>query len=390
MELDRNQPTGSGLPKALLAPWFDQPAAWLVLLGIGLTVFVCGHRLHSRRAPATDRPHSSPVSRRPLPPSWSPGAPRNSANSRPSAEVPGAGWRSRLSALLAATFAVPATRSFDLPALQFAAGLLQFAFFPCVAIAAVAMLLSTRGRSFGPQFWLEATLVALCVGTVLWLALPHELAPDVLPARGSWTVGLDAVIGVLAAILLLRRSDWQGWPGLVAFALALGALLGARLLEAHAAADGPQLAVLRSAAGLFAMATFAIAAHFDYLRTERRAPPMDAAERGSPFALAHALCRADARGLCAPDAAFGQLRRPGRSHCLGRLHRGGPPVRAPGHRDGARGRSPDGSCHAFGRGALQRADPQYGGRHRHRRRQMAGSATSRRPRSASSDSRRRT
>ena len=35
---------------------------------------------------------------------------------------------------------------------------------------------------------------------------------------------------------------------------------------------------------LSAIATFAVAAHFDYLRTERRAPPMDAAERGSPFA----------------------------------------------------------------------------------------------------------
>ena len=38
MELDRNQPSGSGLREAL-APWFDHSAAWLVLLCIGLTLF---------------------------------------------------------------------------------------------------------------------------------------------------------------------------------------------------------------------------------------------------------------------------------------------------------------------------------------------------------------
>jgi diguanylate cyclase (GGDEF)-like protein/PAS domain S-box-containing protein len=281
MELDRNQPTGSGL-RAALAPWFDQPAAWLVLLGIGLTVFV------SIIAFAAGEPGDGSAAFiagiaatvAAIVVAWRAARLRELKSERRSA------WRwlaLALSALLAATFVVPATRSFELPGLQFAAGLLQFAFFPCVAIAAVAMLLSTRNRSFGPQFWLEATLVALCVGTVLWLAMPHELAPDVLPARGSWTVGLDAVIGVLAAILLLRRSDWQGWPGLVAFALALGALLGARLLEAHAAADGPE-SLFSSPLQVLAMATFAIAAHIDYLRTERRAPPMDAAERGSPFA----------------------------------------------------------------------------------------------------------
>jgi hypothetical protein len=178
---------------------------------------------------------------------------------------------------------MPAIRSFDIPALHLASSPLQFAFFPFAAMAAVGLLRSTRGKSFGPQFWLEATLVALCVGTVLWLAMPHDLAPDSLPARGSWTLGLDAVIGVLAAILLLRRSDWQGWPGLVAFALALGSLLGARLLEALAATAGG-VSLFAGPLHISAIAAFAIAAHFDYLRTERRAPPIDAAERGSPFA----------------------------------------------------------------------------------------------------------
>jgi len=281
MELDRNQPSGSGLRDAL-APWFDHPAAWLVLLCIGLAVFTSisgftagglGDALAVFLAGIVATLAAIAVA-------WSAaGLPELNSERRRA-------WRwlaLALGAQLAATLAVPPTRSLDLPALQFAASLLQFAFFPCAAMAAVGMLLSTRGKSFGPQFWLEATLVALCVGTVLWLAMPHDLAPDVLPARDSWTVGLDAVIGVLAAILLLRRSDWQSWPGLVAFALALGAFLGARLLEAHAAAAGIS-SPLTGPLHLFAIAMFAIAAHFDYLRTERRAPPMDAAERGSPFA----------------------------------------------------------------------------------------------------------
>ena len=105
-------------------------------------------------------------------------------------------------------------------------------------MAAVGFLLSSRGRAFGAQFWLEATLVALCVGSVLWLALPHGLAQGQLPSRSSWTVGLDAVIGVLAAVLLLRRSDWRQWPGHVDLRVRARALVGARLLEAHAASRG--------------------------------------------------------------------------------------------------------------------------------------------------------
>jgi diguanylate cyclase (GGDEF)-like protein/PAS domain S-box-containing protein len=162
-------------------------------------------------------------------------------------------------------------------------GLLEFAFFPCAAMAAAGFLLTSRGRAFGPQFWLEAVLVALCVGSVLWLALPHSLPAGQLASRSSWTVGLDAVIGVLAAVLLLRRSDWRNWPGHVTFAFALGALLGSRLLEAHAAARG-QVSLLAAPLHVGAIAAFAAAAHLDHIRAERRSPPMDAAERGSPIA----------------------------------------------------------------------------------------------------------
>jgi diguanylate cyclase (GGDEF)-like protein/PAS domain S-box-containing protein len=281
MELDRNQPPRNGLREAL-SPWFDHASARLVLLCLALTAFaaVTGY--------TAGRPGDELVALfvgiaatlAAMSVAWRAHALQELKPGRRSA------WRWLALALgvqLAATLAVPALSRFESSMLQAGASLLQFAFFPCAAMAATGLLLSTREKSFGPQFWLEATLVALCVGTVLWLAVPHDLAPGSLPARGAWTVGLDAVIGMLAAILLLRRSDWQGWPGLVAFAFAMIALVGARLLEAHAAAGGG-ISAWAGPAHLFAIAAFAVAAHLDYLRTLRRAPPMDAAERGSPFA----------------------------------------------------------------------------------------------------------
>jgi len=281
MELDRNQPSVGGL-RETLTPWFDHSAAWIVLLCIGLTVFSAIDGFVEGGPDEALVPFFTRIAATvaAMFAAWRASRLPDLKSERRNA------WRwlaLALAAQLAATLAVPATRSFDQPAVQAASSLLQFAFFPCIAMAAIGLLRSTRARSFGPQFWLEATLVALCVGTVLWLALPHDLAHDALPERGSWTVGLDAVIGVLAATLLLRRSDWQGWPGLVAFAFALCALLGARLLEAHAAAAGG-LSLFAGPLQVAAIATFAIAAHFDYVRSERRAPPMDAAERGSPFA----------------------------------------------------------------------------------------------------------
>jgi len=58
----------------------------------------------------------------------------------------------------------------------------------------------------------------------------------------------------------------------------LGALVGARMLEAHAASRG-QLSFLAAPMHIGAIAAFAIAAHLDHLRTERRAPPIDAPTR---------------------------------------------------------------------------------------------------------------
>jgi len=281
MQLERNQPAGNELREAL-APWFDHSAAWLVLLCIGLTIFAAltgytaglyGNALATLFTAIAATLAAMSVA-------WRASTLRELRSERRRA------WRFlaiALGAEIAATLVVPAMRTFDVPVLQMGAGLLQFAFFPFAAMAAMGLLFSTRGKSFGPQFWLEATLVALCVGAVLWLALPHDLPMDALPARDSWTVGLDAVIGVLAALLLLRRADWQGWPGLVAFSLALLALVGSRLLEAHAAAAAAP-SVYAGPLRLFSIAAFAVAAHLDYVRSERRAPPMDAAERGSPFA----------------------------------------------------------------------------------------------------------
>jgi len=278
---DRSPPIGNGLRDAL-APWFDHAAAWLVLLCVALA-------LGATIASAAGSPLVVGL----------PGLVADVIATLAAifVAVRGAGlhdlegcrrnaWRWLALALgieLATIFLVPPTRALQLPMLQWLTNALQFAFFPCAAMAAACFLLSTRRQALGPQFWLEAGLVTLCVGVVLWLALPHDLPPDVLAARASWTVGLDAVLGVLAGILLLRRSDWYGWPAMAAFALALGMLVGSRLLEAHAAATGvaPTFAV---ALHLAAIAGFAVAGHLEYVRAERRPPPMAAAERGSPLA----------------------------------------------------------------------------------------------------------
>src|SRR5262245_33203044 len=281
MELDRKQPSGNGLREAL-SPWFDHGAAWLVLLGIGLSAFsaIRGYLTGGRddelvtlfTVTAATLAAIAVTSRT-----------ATLEELKPVRRRAGRWLAWALAFQLVATLLVPTLRQFDFPAVQGLSGFLQFAFFPCAAMAATSLLLSTRGKLFSPQFWLEATLVALCVGTVLWLSLPHDLAADALPARGGWTVGLDAVIGVMAAILLLRRSDWRGWPALVTCAFALGGLVGARLLEAHAAAAGLPA---RFAAPLqvAALAALAVAAHFDYLRAVRSAPPMDAEDRVSPVA----------------------------------------------------------------------------------------------------------
>ncbi|HKX58757.1 MAG TPA: EAL domain-containing protein [Steroidobacteraceae bacterium] len=281
MELESDQ-RSAGRLRDSLAPWFDQPAAWLVLLCIALAAFAAasGIALGGHDETLVVLLTGAAVSLAAI------FLARRASELRQLRPARRSAWRWLGFALLAqfvASLAVPPLRPFSHPVVQAFSGLLQFAFFPCAAIAAVQLLRSTRGKAFGPQFWLEAVLVALCVGAVLWLALPHGLPGDSLPARGSWTLAFDAVIGVLAAVLLLRRSDWKGWPGLAAFALAAGALVGSRMLEAHAAAGG---GTSRYAGPLYvaAIAAFALAAHFDYLRTERRAPPMDAAERGSPFA----------------------------------------------------------------------------------------------------------
>jgi diguanylate cyclase (GGDEF)-like protein/PAS domain S-box-containing protein len=286
MELERNQPPGNGLREAL-APWFDHAAAWLVLLCAGFAAFstLAGFTPGaSRDGPATVLATAA-ATLAAIAAVWRASGLHDLDATRRRA------WRWLAYALtvqLAATLAFTAAHYLDAPGLQAGAGTLKSAFFPCAAIAVAAMLLSTRGTSFGPQFWLESLLVALCVGTALWLALPHEFAPVTLvpgpaTARVSWTAVMDGVVVVLASILLLRRSDWRGWPGLVTFALGLAAIAGSRLLDAITIATDDTMKAVRPL-HLLALAAFAIAAHFDYLRTERRAPPMDAAQRGSPLA----------------------------------------------------------------------------------------------------------
>jgi diguanylate cyclase (GGDEF)-like protein/PAS domain S-box-containing protein len=280
-ELERNQPPDRGLGEAL-APWYDHPAAWLVFICLGLTTFALVASLaHGASVGATDALLAivmAGVAAIPV-------ALRSAALDSLSAARRRA-WRWVAWALvlhLAATLYEPVLRLPDVAAARFGMDLLQFAFLSCAAVAAAGFLIASRGRGFGKEFWLEATLTALCVGTALWLVLPQNLAPGTAPVGASGSGGTHVATGMLAAILLLRRSDWRGWPALVTLAFALAALAGASLLELHAAATGvgSRFAFPLHVA---ALAGFAIAAHFDYLRAERRMPPVDAATRGSPFA----------------------------------------------------------------------------------------------------------
>ncbi len=252
MALDPNQPSRNRL-REILVPWFDHVSGWLVLLCFALAA--AGPWI-ARSLPIPD--------------------PELAGHAVLAAAVLAAGfvcWRtssltdlrvSRRNAWSWIAFALVA----ELASIVAGADALQFLFLALAAFAAGAMLVSTRDQSFGAQFWLESLIVSLCIGAVLWLSLP---------AQAPWQSLLDASLVVFAATLLLRRSSWQGWPGLVTFALALIALAGARLLTAAAATGMERLQ-------LAAIAAFALAAQLDYLRTARRVPPMDAAERGSPFA----------------------------------------------------------------------------------------------------------
>ncbi len=271
MELEPDQPPGSGLRDALAAQ-HGHAAAWRVLACAGLAVLAMLAGLApgaSRYGPFTVL-ITTAATVAAIAVIWRTTRLRDLVQPRRRA------WRWLAFALgvqASATLAHAAALAFELPALESAAGLLKLAFIPCAATAAVAMLLSTRGKSFGAQFWLEALLVALCLGAGLWLAIPRGLMPS----------ALDAALIMLAAILLLRRSDWHGWPGLVAFALALMALAGSRLSETITIAGNGSL-MATCPLYLLALVAFAAGAHLEYLRTQRQAPPMDAAERGSPLA----------------------------------------------------------------------------------------------------------
>ncbi|MGH6782367.1 MAG: diguanylate cyclase domain-containing protein, partial [Sphingomonadaceae bacterium] len=195
------------------------------------------------------------------------------------------GWYWLIAALLAhaAGIALPAV------------SVLQTAFAPLAAIAAVCFLRSTRAQPFAVKFWLEALIVVLCIGALLWFGA--------LAGRSDAVSLSGAAVAVLAAVLLLRTSDWRGWPGLAVIALSLAALAAARLQGAVTAWQG-----------ILCVAGFAAAAHLEYLRNERSEPPLGAADHGSPLApvvpyialmlAGYALFRLESGSISEPVAAF--------------------------------------------------------------------------------------
>ncbi|HEU0225231.1 MAG TPA: EAL domain-containing protein [Steroidobacteraceae bacterium] len=270
-----------------MALWFDHRSGWFVLLcaGFAATGTLAGFAPGATRYGLAPLLATAAATFAAIAAAWHASGLEDATAPRRQA------WRwlgVALGIQLAGAFAVAATFAFEAPELHAAAVFLKFAFFPCAIAAVAAMLLSTRHQPFGALFWLEALLVALCIGAVLWLALPRNLAPFPMPtaappALAAWAATLDAGLLALAAVVLLRRSDWRGWPGLVFFALGLGGLAGSRLLEAMTVAGGRAPAAT-CPLQLLALVAIAVAAHLEYLRAERQAPPMDAAERGSPLA----------------------------------------------------------------------------------------------------------
>jgi diguanylate cyclase (GGDEF)-like protein/PAS domain S-box-containing protein len=283
MALDQDQLPGSPL-RAALATWFDRASGWLVLACTAVAGFAAFPVFGPLAASGTTLSLVliAVASVAAIAVVWQASLLHDLSPWRRAA------WRwiglaiaFELAGLLAGNVAAANA----LPALSACAGWLHIAFFPCAAIAGAALLWSSRGTAFGLQFWLETPIVVLCIGALLWLVVPHTVAPTPMLAGGAppgaaWAAVLDGAVILAAAILLLRRSDWQGWPGLVTFAFALAGLAAARLLELVGAGMATGATPLR----LLSLATLALAAQFDYLRNERLAPPMNVSERGSPLA----------------------------------------------------------------------------------------------------------
>jgi diguanylate cyclase (GGDEF)-like protein/PAS domain S-box-containing protein len=266
MALDRNQLPESPL-RVALASWFDRASGWLVLVCIAIAGFAAYQGSRALAASGMTLPLVliAVASVAVMAVVWHASLLHDLSPWRRAA------WRWIAVAVgleLAGLLAGNVAAAYALPALSACAEWCRIAFVPCAAFSAASLLWSTRGTAFGLQFWLETLIVVLCVGALLWLVVPHE------------AIAQDGALIPLAAILLLRRSDWQGWPGLVTFACALAALAAARLLELVGAGIVTGATPLR----LLALATLALAAQFDYLRNERHAPPMNVSERRSPIA----------------------------------------------------------------------------------------------------------
>jgi PAS domain S-box-containing protein len=266
MALDRNQLPESPL-RVALASWFDRASGWLVLVCIAIAGFAAHQESRALAASGMTVPLVliAAASVAAMAVVWPASLLVDLSPWRRAA------WRwiavavgLELAGLLAGNLA----SAYALPVLSACADWCHIAFFPCAAFSAATLLWSTRGTAFGLQFWLETLIVVLCVGALLWRVVPHEAIVE------------DGVLILLAAILLLRRSDWQGWPGLVTFACALAALAAARLLEPVGTGIVTGATPLR----LLALAMLALAAQFDYPRNERHAPPMNVSERRSPIA----------------------------------------------------------------------------------------------------------
>ena len=360
MEPARNQPPGNGLREAL-APWFDHAAAWAVLLCAGLAALatLAGYAPGASRnglitvlATAAATAAAIAVIRR--------------AGRLPDLE---AGSTRRLALALVCTRRPAGGHARlhrgALPRLAGGAGRRQH---PEIR------LLPLRGHRRRRHAAVDARQVARTailarVAARGALRRRRPVARDAARVRaGRRVLGRDA-----------GRHRHRAGLGPAAAPLGLEGLAGARDLRA-----GPDLDVGLGAARVHhdrgrrhAEGRLSAARAGDRRLRRRGASRLPAhrapcaADRCRRTRLAarraDAIRGADAGGMHAARAALGKLRRSGGADRLGRLHRRGPPVRAPGDRDRPHGRHADRPGEALRRGAVLGADPQYQRRHRDRR-----------------------
>jgi diguanylate cyclase (GGDEF)-like protein len=162
-----------------------------------------------------------------------------------------------------------------------------------VLAAALALIVGRGSRDIGGT--IDAAVVAVAVGSVLWAVLPHRLGADDSPAAQlNLFVVVVAFSGVAGALLRLSTISTEPNPALGWLLAAIGIAIVENALRAAAGANEAleTVAAVLSISAVAAVGLFGLDPAAPYLM---RRHPLARAERLSPARLAF---------LCAAVAAF--------------------------------------------------------------------------------------